>query len=113
RREPHRVYLVGGRVAARGRGTEHGGQSDRARADRALPPDAVHGAYRSSRRAFSRTSIESGRPFTKSTRVSPSPVCRTTPGIESALRYHPRGRTTELRGRPSDRSNTSSPPSRR
>jgi predicted lysophospholipase L1 biosynthesis ABC-type transport system permease subunit len=62
---------------------------------------------------FSKTEIASGRPFTKSTRVRPSGVCRMTPGIDNAVRYQPRGNTTEFRGRPRLRSNTSSSPASR
>ena len=78
----------------------------------ALGEGSIDG-YRGCFFALISTSIESGRPLTKSTRVSPSGVWRITPGTDSHVRYQPRGRTTELRGRPKLRSNTSSSRSRR
>jgi hypothetical protein len=78
-------------------------------------PDSIAGEFNYFAAFFPliNTSIESGRSLTKSIRVSPFGVCRTTAGIDSHVRYQPFGSTTELRGRPKLRSNTSSSPSSR
>src|SRR6266404_472156 len=63
--------------------------------------------------ALINTSAESGRPFQKSSRTRPSASRLTVAGIALAVRYHPSGNTTALRGRPRLRSNTKSSPSKR
>src|SRR5258708_1125737 len=63
--------------------------------------------------ALINTSAESGRPFQKSSRTRPSASRLTVAGIALAVRYHPSGNTTALRGQPRLRSNTKSSPSKR
>src|SRR6266702_3316569 len=65
------------------------------------------------RLAFNSTSTESGRAFQKSSRMRLSESCVIVAGMALAVRYHPAGRTTALRGRPRLRSKTSSSASKR